>query len=94
MQSGAARLAIDDTPLGPEHFDEPIFAHLRRDYVPIDVRLTVGNHREIQRWQQQQSLKRTRERRRDLLPQEGVDVLQKPQKTTSKRKRRSRSAES
>lgn len=42
MQSGAARLAIDDTPLGPEHFDEPIFAHLRRDYVPIDVRLTVG----------------------------------------------------
>ena len=29
-------------PLGPKHLDEPIFAHLRRDYVPIDAHVTVG----------------------------------------------------
>lgn len=28
--------------LGAEHLDEPIFAHLRRDYVPLDISLTVG----------------------------------------------------
>ena len=31
-----------DQPLGPEHLEEPIFAHLRRDFVPLDVRLTAG----------------------------------------------------
>ncbi len=29
-------------PLGLEHLDEPIFAHLRRDFVPLLVTLTVG----------------------------------------------------
>jgi magnesium transporter len=29
-------------PLGRAHLDEPIFAHLRRDFVPIDVSWTVG----------------------------------------------------
>ena len=31
-----------DQPLGPEHFDEPIFAHLRRDFVPLKETLTIG----------------------------------------------------
>ena len=29
-------------PLGREHLDEPIFAHLRRDFVPLDAGWTVG----------------------------------------------------
>jgi magnesium transporter len=29
-------------PLGREHLDEPIFAHLRRDFVPLNARWTVG----------------------------------------------------
>jgi magnesium transporter len=29
-------------PLGREHFDEPIFAHLRRDFVPLNATWTVG----------------------------------------------------
>lgn len=29
-------------PLGRAHLDEPIFAHLRRDFVPLDVTWTVG----------------------------------------------------
>jgi magnesium transporter len=29
-------------PLGAEHLDEPIFAHLRRDVVPLDGTVTVG----------------------------------------------------
>jgi tRNA (guanine37-N1)-methyltransferase len=56
--------------------------------------LLNGNHQEIQCWQQQQSLKRTRERRRDLLPRDSVDDDQKPQKSKPKRQRRPRSAES
>ncbi len=56
--------------------------------------LLNGNHQEIQRWQRQQSLKRTSERRRDLLPLDAVDDNQKPQKPTPKRQRRPRSAES
>ena len=28
--------------LGREHLDEPIFGHLRRDYVPINAHVTVG----------------------------------------------------
>ena len=31
-----------DQPLGPEHFDEPIFAHLRRDFVSLHDDLTIG----------------------------------------------------
>ncbi len=31
-----------DQPLGPEHFDEPIFGHLSRDFVPLNASLTVG----------------------------------------------------
>jgi magnesium transporter len=31
-----------DHPLGPEHFDEPIFAHLRRDFVSLHDGLTIG----------------------------------------------------
>lgn len=31
-----------DQPLGPEHFDEPIFAHLRRDFVTLGAQFTVG----------------------------------------------------
>src|SRR6476659_601694 len=29
-------------PLGREHLDEPIFAHLRRDFVPLHAQWTVG----------------------------------------------------
>lgn len=29
-------------PLGSEHLDEPIFGYLRRDFVPLNARLTVG----------------------------------------------------
>ena len=56
--------------------------------------LLNGNHQEIQRWQQQQSLKCTSERRCDLLPLDAVDDDQKPQTSNPKRKRRPRSAES
>ena len=31
-----------DQPLGPEHFSEPIFAHLRRDFIPLKETLTIG----------------------------------------------------
>jgi magnesium transporter len=31
-----------DQPLGPEHLDEPIFAHLRRDFVTLNAALTIG----------------------------------------------------
>ncbi|HEX6973922.1 MAG TPA: CBS domain-containing protein, partial [Vicinamibacterales bacterium] len=31
-----------DQPLGPEHLEEPIFAHLRRDFVTLNAQLTVG----------------------------------------------------
>jgi len=30
-------------PLGRAHLDEPIFAHLRRDFVPLNVEWTVGD---------------------------------------------------
>jgi tRNA (guanine37-N1)-methyltransferase len=56
--------------------------------------LLNGNHQEIQRWQQQQSLKRTSERRRDLFLQDAVGDDRKPQKSKPKRQRRPRSAES
>ena len=29
-------------PLGREHLDEPIFAHVRRDFVPLNAQWTVG----------------------------------------------------
>ena len=48
--------------------------------------LLNGNHQEIQRWQQQQSLKRTQERRSDLVPPGAGDDEAKPQKP--KRQRR------
>ena len=48
--------------------------------------LLNGNHGEIQRWQNQQSLKRTKERRSDLVPP-GADDEDKPKQP--KRKRRS-----
>ena len=31
-----------DQPLGPEHLGEPIFAHLRRDFVSLHDNLTIG----------------------------------------------------
>ena len=31
-----------DQPLGSEHLEEPIFGHLRRDYVSLNASLTVG----------------------------------------------------
>ena len=48
--------------------------------------LLNGNHLEIQRWQKQQSLQRTRERRSDLVPQSVIDEELNPKK--QKRKRR------
>jgi magnesium transporter len=39
-------------PLGAAHLDEPIFAHLRRDFVPIAVGATVGEALEHLRSQQ------------------------------------------
>lgn len=48
--------------------------------------LLNGNHQEIQRWQQQQSLKRTQERRNDLVPPGISDEELKPKKP--KRQRR------
>jgi tRNA (guanine37-N1)-methyltransferase len=48
--------------------------------------LLNGNHLEIQRWQQQQSLQRTQERRSDLVPQRIIDEESKPKKP--KRQRR------
>jgi magnesium transporter len=39
-------------PLGAEHLDEPIFAHLRRDFVPLNATLTVGEALESLRSQQ------------------------------------------
>ncbi len=55
--------------------------------------LLSGNHGEIQRWQRQQSLKRTKERRLDLFPADGDDQLN-PKPKKPKRKRRPRSEES
>ena len=51
--------------------------------------LLNGNHLEIQRWQKQQSLQRTRERRSDLVPQSIIDEELNPKK--QKRKRRPKS---
>ncbi len=48
-----------------------------RDMAVPDV-LLGGNHAEIQRWQQQQSLKRTRERRSDLVPPDADSADSKP----------------
>ncbi len=31
-----------DQPLGPEHLDDPIFAHLSRDFVPLNESATAG----------------------------------------------------
>lgn len=31
-----------DQPLGPEHLEEPIFAHLGRDFVPLNASWTIG----------------------------------------------------
>jgi magnesium transporter len=39
-------------PLGREHLDEPIFAHLRRDFVSLDARWTVGEALERLRTQE------------------------------------------
>lgn len=47
--------------------------------------LLNGNHAEIQRWQDQQSLQRTQERRSDLVPPVSADEDEKP-----KRQRRSK----
>lgn len=41
-----------EQPLGREHLDEPIFAYLRRDFVPLNVNLTVGGALEHLRVQQ------------------------------------------
>ena len=38
-------------PLGTEHLDEPIFAHLRRDFVALTAGLTVGQALETLRRQ-------------------------------------------
>ena len=42
--------------------------------------LLNGNHLEIKRWQQQQSLKRTQERRSDLVPPAAADEDKKPKR--------------
>ena len=47
--------------------------------------LLNGNHQAIQRWQRQQSLKRTQERRSDLVPPGADDEEIKPKKPKRKR---------
>ena len=47
--------------------------------------LLNGNHAEIQRWQDQQSLQRTQERRSDLVPPGTVDEDSKPKKPKRQR---------
>ncbi|HLQ44099.1 MAG TPA: hypothetical protein VK137_05180, partial [Planctomycetaceae bacterium] len=58
--------------------------------------LLNGNHQEIERWQRQQSLKRTRERRRDLVPP-GADEedtkLKKPKRQRRTKARRDTGSE-
>ena len=51
--------------------------------------LLNGNHLEIQRWQKQQSLQRTRERRSDLVPQSIIDEELNPKKKKRQRQRES-----
>jgi tRNA (guanine37-N1)-methyltransferase len=54
---------------GPQYTKPPVF----RDLAVPDV-LRSGNHRDIERWRRQQALKRTAQRRPDLLSSANLDA--------------------